>query len=230
MMFNPRENKIRAVICMCQAASGEPVKSVYILIVAISTLAACDAESQSHEMHEDRSERSIWDGTPEGLAVIDFLNDPSTTMAMLDDEVRLDKRAAGNLIAHRDGGDREPGTTDDDLYNDIIEVDDVRWVGPASIQRLVDYVLSIGVVPTGDDHLGTWDDVRFTVTEAELTVSYVNSASLALLDDELQLDSRAASAIIDAQPVESVEHLSELYYVGKSALSILKEEATYSEQ
>lgn len=206
------------------------MKTVYSILIATTMLAACDAELARHDMVEDKTERSIWDGTPEGVAVIEFLNDPNTTMELLDNEVRLDKRAAGNLIAHRDGGDREPETSDDDLYNDLIEVDDVRWVGPATIQRLVDYVLSIGVVPVGDDHLGVWDGVSFTVNEAEQTVAYVNIASFPLLDDELQLDSRAAESIIAAQPVESVEHLSELYYVGKSALSILKEEANASEQ
>ena len=160
------------------------MKTAHFFLIATTMLAACDVESQSPDMLEERSERSIWDGTPEGVAVIEFLNDPTTTMELLDDDVRLDKRAAGNLIAHRDGGDRVPGTSDDDLYNDIIEVDNIRWVGPATIQRLVDYVLSIDVVPTGDDHLGVWDGVSFTVTEAERTVAYVNIASLMLLDDE----------------------------------------------
>ena len=75
--------------------------------------------------------RSGWEGTPEGVGLLDFINAADTTQNLLDYTVGLDRRAAGNLIAHRDGGDRKWGTSDDDFFQTVDEVDDVRFVGPA---------------------------------------------------------------------------------------------------
>ena len=90
---------------------------------------------------------------------------------------------------------------------------------------MITYVSRQGLVPNDGDFLGTWDDVGFTVAEAEATLAFANKASYDLLDVDLELDRRAASSIIAAQPVESIEHLAGLYYVGHTALSTLKDEA-----
>lgn len=200
--------------------------STRIVFLSFLGLGACAVDTDlPADLQEADGARSSWDGTPEGVALLDFLNTESTTTAVLDDEVPLDRRAAGNLIAHRDGGDRAFGTSDDDLFNNLTEVDQVRWVGPRTIERMIDYVLSLGLVPSDNDLLGSWDDVSFTVAEAKATLAFANKASYDLLDYDLALDQRAASSIIAAQPVESIEHLAGLYYVGNTALSILKGEA-----
>ena len=109
-------------------------------LLSLITLAACGVETTDldlpADLREDTSARSEWDGTPEGIALLDFLNSESCTQDLLDYEVPLDRRAAGNIIAHRDGGDRLFGTSDDDLYNNITELDDVRWVGSRTINRM----------------------------------------------------------------------------------------------
>ena len=47
----------------------------------------------------------VVEGSVEAVGLLDLVNHASTTFEVLDDEVPLDRRAAGNIIAHRDGGD-----------------------------------------------------------------------------------------------------------------------------
>jgi hypothetical protein len=169
--------------------------------------------------------RSTWEGTPEGVAVLALLNDEATTLEVLDKDVPLDRRAAGNLIAHRDGGDRLWGTTDDDVFSNIDEVDRVRFVGDRSLDRLVVYASRTGWVPGAEDLLGVYDGVSFTVDQADATIALVNSLSAEILDDDLGLNSRAVDSIMHARPVATIDGLSRLYYVGGSALRTLKDAA-----
>jgi hypothetical protein len=166
----------------------------------------------------------LTDGTAEGEGLLRFLNDGSTTFAVLDDEVPLDKRAALGLITKRNGRDGSFGTRDDKPFRSIEEVDGVRWIGPVSLARLLSYAHAHDWIPGADDLLGEYDSVAFTVTEAEWTLEIANSANFTELDIHLGLDRRAAESIYAAQPIETVRELSELYYVGKYALNVLKDE------
>ncbi len=165
---------------------------------------------------------ALAEGSPEAIGLLGFLNSPTTTIDTLDHDVPLNRRSARNLIHHRDGFDGVAGTYDDDLFETLAEVDAVRWVGPAAMDALTSFALHQNWVPSGDDVLGSWDGVIFTVDEATACLDLTNAASLEQLDDELGLDRRAATAIVAAQPVGSVAELAGLYYVGKSALNILK--------
>jgi hypothetical protein len=169
--------------------------------------------------------RSSWEGTPEGVGLVEFLNDEATTFELLDITVALDRRGAGNLIAHRDGGDRLWGTTDDDVYNTVDEIDAVRYVGPASIDRMVAHAAKVGWVPGAEDILGVYDGVSFTVDQAAATLALANALSQDELDDAYRLHARAAESIAIAQPIATIDELSRLYYVGRSALSRLKDAA-----
>ena len=173
--------------------------------------------------------RSSWEGTPEGVGLVEFINDEATTFEVLDITVGLDRRAAGNLIAHRDGGDRAWGTTDDDIYNTVDEIDAVRFVGPRTIDRMVGYAAKSGWVPGAEDILGIYDGVSFTVDQAEATLALTNSLTIDELDHDLGLHARAAESIALAQPIATVDELSRLYYVGRSALTELKALATASD-
>jgi hypothetical protein len=165
--------------------------------------------------------RTLGDGTPEAAGLVAFLNDPATTHGILDHEVPLDRRAANNLIAHRDGRDRVAGTDDDNRFDSLAEVDAVKWVGPASLDRLADYAEYAGYVPGWNDTLGTWDGVTFTVYEAVGTIDFVNAASEDTLDNEVPLDRRAVDSILKARPLETVAQLSALYFVGHSAMELI---------
>lgn len=191
--------------------------------VLVSLVAACAPPSESTQEQAASEQSAIHDGTPEGVGLLAFLNAPETTHAVLDDEVPLDKRAADNLIAHRNGPDGVFGTADDDLFDDVAEVDDVPWVGPAALSKLVAYAAAQGYVPTGDDLLGVFDDVAFTVNEAEATLTLANTADYAVLDDDVALDRRAVDAIFAAREIPSLLVLADLYFVGPSAMLKLRE-------
>jgi len=154
----------------------------------------------------------IVDGTPSAVGLLDLLNDPATTMGVLDD-----RRAAHNLILAREAlGD----------FDSVAEVDDVYWVGPSAINKLVAFAGDQGRIPGDNDLLGTWDGVSFTVAQADLTLEIVvNDLDHHDFDVYMDLDRRAADSIVAAQPVASIAELASLYYVGNSALRKIKAEA-----
>ncbi len=64
-------------------------------------------------------------------ATLALVNDPATTFTLLDDDVRLDRRAAQNII------DRRPFAT-------LAELDAVPYVGASALAKLGDYALANG--------------------------------------------------------------------------------------
>ncbi|MCP4808799.1 MAG: hypothetical protein GY913_01805 [Proteobacteria bacterium] len=161
----------------------------------------------------DRSLRKLTDGTPQALGMIELLNDGGTTFEVLDDQVGLDARAAQSL-------------SDFGTFRDVQDIDDCYFVGPAALDALEVYAAANDWIATDDDdRLGEWDDVEFTMGEAEGIVELVNTSGRAYLDDEVGLDSRAVDSILDARTIGTVLELSELYYVGTSALTKLKDAA-----
>lgn len=200
-----------------------------ITIVAALALFGCadtaPPPSSDTQAPPSTHQSALADGTPESVGLLTLLNDAATTFEVLDDDVPLDKRAAENLVAHRDGPDGELGTADDDLFDDVAEVDAVTWVGPAAMDALLAYAAAQGYVPEGDDPLGTYDDVTFTVNEAEATLELVNDAPATELDVDVALDSRAVDAILEARPVGGMVELEGLYFVGPSAMLKLRDYA-----
>lgn len=192
----------------------------WFLLLSFAGLVACGPDASDPG---GLSQALVADGTPEAVGLLRFLNDESTTFGILDDEVPLDRRAAQNLIDHRDGPDGVCNTSDDDPFDTIEEVDGVAYIGQTALERLVHYACLDGWVPAGSDLLGIYDGVSFTVDEAGAVILFVNSATETELDDDLDLDRRAVQSIFEARPIRSVKQLSELYYVGKTALIKLKE-------
>jgi len=198
--------------------------------LTLLTLAfGCSPEPIGSETSFSTNQQLV-DGTPLAVGVLGFLNDASTTLSLLDDDVPLHAGAARNIIAHRDGPDGELGTSDDDPFDDVAEVLRVKQVGPARMQQITDYAAFHGWVPEGNDLLGVYDGVSFTVTEAETVLAFVNNATFEQLDDDVGLDKRAAQSIFDDLPIHTVLELSERYYVGKSALGKLKAAAGATSQ
>ena len=207
------------------------IMTTFLSLLALGTGCANEDEDTGAEeirstidddLNEVDAARSNWEGTAEGVGLIAFLNDKGTTFDLLDKTVRLDRRAAGNLVAHRDGGDRLWGTSDDDIYNTVDEIDAVRFVGPRTIDRMIEFAARNGWVPGAQDILGIYDGVAFTVEEADATVALANELNEYELDQGLRLHSRAAESIVLAQPIATIDELARLYYVGGSALSKLK--------
>jgi hypothetical protein len=207
------------------------MKTLAIIVIStcFATLAfGCDNAAPAEE-NLDTATLALVEGSPEAVGLLEFLNDPTTTVEVLDHDVPLNRRAARNLIHHRDGFDGVSGTYDDNLFDHLAEVDAVRWVGTSAMASLVNFAFTQNWVPSADDVLGTWDGVVFTVSEAEATLALANASTEAELDFALALDRRAAASIVNAQPIETLAELSSLYFVGGSALTLLKEAAATPE-
>jgi len=205
--------QIRSALALCLAIS------------ALATVAGCGSAERPAPTGQDEADATeipLVDGTPDAVGVFALLNDVTTTLEVLDDDARLDRRAAENLMAHRNGEDAEPGTEDDETFDTVADVDDVSWVGPSTLNRLAAFARESGWVPEGDEVLGTYDEVTFSVNDAEAVLELVNTADEAQLDVEVGLDRRAVDSILEARPLTTVLALSELYYVGASALLKLK--------
>ena len=196
------------------------------LVFFFIAIVGCSPEEGDNGQDYGALEGALVEGSPQGIAFLDFLNDGDTTLKVLDIDAGLNKRSAKNLIHHRNGWDKEFGTYDDNLFNTIEEVDSISWVGPKAMSQILNYAMNNGWVAEGNQLLGSWDGVAFSVYDAEATLALVNEADVAYLDHDLALDKRAAESIVAAQPIQSVAQLSKLYFVGKKALNILKEEAT----
>ena len=110
-----------------------------------SIFSACVANTETNEeanSPDGADDNGIAMGKADGTLsdcqmsqIVDYLNNSSTTLATLR-AANVYVTAAKNLIAHRDGGDKKSGTSDDNLYDDIDEVDGVRYVGVNALRAL----------------------------------------------------------------------------------------------
>ncbi|HET6584959.1 MAG TPA: phospholipase D-like domain-containing protein [Nannocystaceae bacterium] len=95
----------------------------------------------------------------EAQAVLALVNDPDVDFAELDDDAALNATAADRIFQHRDGADGEAGTSDDDPFDDLAELDAVPFVGNVALERLLAYAIANGyLVESGD----TTTDVIFS--------------------------------------------------------------------
>ncbi|MFK8003064.1 MAG: CARDB domain-containing protein [Polyangiales bacterium] len=116
------------------------------LLFAALLLTACGQDPLTDEMGEQTV--AVIEGSPEAGVVLAFVNDLNVTEAILDDEVGLDRRAAANIIEHRDG---LPGPDDDDLFDDIEELDSVAYVGESAIAKILAYAVAGAEEPASVD-------------------------------------------------------------------------------
>lgn len=119
------------------------LRLVLSLAVLGAGLAACDGSSGVTSAESDQIE-GLGEGSAAALAVLSLVNDRGLDAERLKAVTRLDRRAAGNVVAHRDGADRAPRTDDDDLFDSIAELDAVPQIGPASLKRLRDAAIAEG--------------------------------------------------------------------------------------
>ena len=204
---------------------GMRVLPILLVLAGCASPVDLDESSDSIDGKADGATAAL-EGTREGYGVLRLLNDggdaeeSATDFVFLDDDVALDRRAASNLIEHRDGPDGVFGTDDDDLYDSIEEVDDVRWVGASALGKLAEFALLNDYVPGDDQVLGTYDGIDFSFADAERVLELANTAS----DETLRaasVPSRAVASIMDARPIATVAVLAELYWVGPRTLEHL---------
>lgn len=164
---------------------------------------------------------ALADGSPEAVGVLGFLNDPATSLRILDVDARLNRRAAQAIVHHRNGPDGIFGSYDDEPFESLAELDAVKWVGPKTIDQLIEYSAHLGWVPTDNQLLGIYDGIAFSVNEAEVLVDFVNGLEFDDLD--AFLNARAANALIEGGPYASAWEISEVPFIGRVTLKKLKE-------
>ena len=151
-------------------------------------------------------------------AVLAFLNGPDATERVLVDEVRVQPRAARNIVGHVRGRDGVLGNADDDRLGSVAELDAISAVGPATIATIEAYVRARGYQPDF-----VIEGVPFTLAEATAVLELANSATQALLDDDVGLDARAARAIVAARPIATIQILADVSYVSATALNRMRD-------
>jgi hypothetical protein len=67
-------------------------------------------------------------------------------LATLDDDAAIDHRAAENIVAYRLGPDAQPGTDDDETFDDLDELDSISYVGPSTFEKLIAYAYAMGMI------------------------------------------------------------------------------------
>ncbi|MBW2453415.1 MAG: hypothetical protein JRI68_02840 [Deltaproteobacteria bacterium] len=148
--------------------------------------------------------------------VLELVNYPGTDLALLDDEVGLDRRAAENITAYRNGTDQSCPSGDDELFNDLAELDAVAYVGESAFAKLLDWATA-HPAPAAEQVEG----VTFAGWQAAAIVWGVNGADVPELDVVVGLDARAAQNLVAAAPYGSVSEMGPVGYVGQSALDQL---------
>ena len=75
--------------------------------------------------------------------IVNFLNQDNTTFLLLDITVGLRSDAATNIIARRNGADNIYGTSDDQPFISIDDINSVNRVGDKTIEQIKQYVLNM---------------------------------------------------------------------------------------
>jgi len=126
---------------------------VGIVAMALGTLPACVEEEvedgEADAFVDGKADGGIAEGSAEALGVLALVNDPTMTAAKLKADAHLTARVSGNIAKHRDGADGQPGTADDDRYDTLAELDAVPYVGPATLNALLELARDRGLVGTG---------------------------------------------------------------------------------
>jgi hypothetical protein len=183
-----------------------------LLLATLLPLAACVDGGL-----ETADPAALYEGSPEAIGVLRFLNGPAADVATLDVAAALDARAARNIVAHVRGADGVLGTGDDHLLASVAELDAIAYVGPAAIDALVAYVDSIGGVPRLE-----LEGVLLTDAEAAALLAAANGATELELDDDAGLDARAARNLVAARPLADLAAVGAVPYVGTSAIDRLR--------
>jgi len=147
--------------------------------------------------------------------LLDFVNYPDTNVQLLDATVKLDARAAKNVIALRNGADGVYPSNDDTPFTSESALDAVPYVGSATLAKLEAYALA-HPAPSGE----TVEGVAFSGWQSQAVVWGVNHATASELDGFL--DARAAKALVAGRPFKTVAAMGPMAYVGASALGSLR--------
>lgn len=189
------------------------------MFLALAIL-GCDSEPETAD-DANATEVVFAEGSRDARAAVAFVNDASTDGARLKAAGVATNSTVSALLAKRDGADGEPGTSDDAPFATLGEVDAVKGIGPATIKKLAAYAIARDF---GNER-GLYHKVYFTELQADRLLTLVNTASIAELDKDTSVDSRALKSIGEARPIVSMAELTSLSRVKTTALTLLRAEA-----
>ena len=188
----------------CARASALILSVLSVLMLLAASVTGCEGvelDDWATQPYEAAT------GNPETACLLHFVNDPSIGVVYLDDDARLDRRAAKNLILHRDGRDRVSGTGDDNLFNNLSELRHIKWVGDSAIGKLKDHsddwCMNTPSLPLGD-----FGGVSFSVYEGRQALRWLNRAEIGLMESELGLSLEVAEALQKVTPLRSLGQLT----------------------
>ena len=122
-----------------------------ILSILAVTLPACvDGDVEDGETDgfpSGKADGGIDEGSAEALGVLALVNDTSLTAAKLKAAAGITTRVSTNIVKHRDG--TSSGTADDDPYDTLAELDAIPYVGPSTLNALLDAARDRGLVGGG---------------------------------------------------------------------------------
>jgi hypothetical protein len=187
----------------------------------VASLSACDGGSEETSDDAFATELTFAEGTKEARAIVAFVDDPATDAAALKAAGITSKSTVAAVLARRNGADGVAATGDDVPFRALGVLDAVKGIGPATLRKLAVFALARGY---GIER-GFYYGVYFTENQADRTLELVNTASIATLDAETGIDSRALKNIADARPILSMAHLGSLSRVKETAHRLLRERA-----
>ncbi|MGE3544980.1 MAG: phospholipase D-like domain-containing protein [Kofleriaceae bacterium] len=168
-----------------------------LLLSACAETAPDIEDGETDEFPTGKADGGIAEGSPEALGVLALVNDPATAVAVLDVDAGLSRRVSNNIVGHRQGPDSSDGTSDDDRFDTLAELDAIPYVGPATLNALLDYARQRGLVGSGG---GAKIDVIFSpqtgsATHSARIASLINTAQHSL---DIAIYSYSDAAIANA--------------------------------
>ena len=192
-----------------------------LLAVAVGFVQGCTFEGSITEPNQSfdvwvEDELSISHSLGEGI--LRLVNDPSVDADFLNEEASLDLRAASEVVERRRGFDGVDGSADDELFNDLFELDAVRYIDTFALVRLGELARDLDLVPSL-----ILEGVPFSLLEEENTLLFANFASFFELDTGASLDVRAAEGLVQGRPFDELTDLLQRPFIGPSSQRSLRD-------
>jgi len=127
--------------------------ALFVGLLSMVAIAACvDAEVEDGAddgFPSGKADGGIDEGSPEAIGVLALVNDATMTAAKLKADAGITTRVATNITNHRRGPDGSVNTGDDDKFDTLAELDAIPYVGPATLNALLEAARDRGLVASG---------------------------------------------------------------------------------
>ncbi len=130
------------------------------LLVAVPACTDAGIEDGEHDdFPTGKADGGLEEGSPEALGVLALVNDQTLDAAALKAAAGITIKVSRNIVTHRDGSDGQAGTEDDDAFDTLAELDAIPFVGPATLNALLEAARDRGLIPAEG---GAQIDVMFS--------------------------------------------------------------------